>query len=120
MEANTCAALIHHFYVINHCFTLFLPRANMASADQGGPTAADDSLLPFLHDLPKIELHAHLSGSVREKTVLRLLQEEASIVSRRQGEFASDAGRAESAAALAEELLRINTEIRDFKLGEFR
>ena len=34
------------------------------------------SLKEFCQQVPKVELHAHLSGSVREKTIVRLLKDE--------------------------------------------
>lgn len=56
----------------------------------------------WLQALPKLELHAHLSGSIHEQTILRFLKEEQ-----------------EYTAALqdADLLQAINSEIRDFKLG---
>jgi adenosine deaminase len=32
--------------------------------------------LEFCHLLPKVELHAHLHGSIRDSTILELLQKE--------------------------------------------
>lgn len=59
----------------------------------------------WLQALPKIELHAHLSGSIRELTILRFLQDEQ--------KFASS-----DSSQDAQLLQTINSEIRDFQLGE--
>lgn len=50
------------------------PIAPSAAPAPGAPADADAALLQFLRALPKVELHCHLLGSVREATFLEWTQ----------------------------------------------
>jgi len=61
------------------------------------PSSMSSPTLEWIQSLPKVELHAHLSGSVKEETIKRMLIEEQEAINRASGsnQVASD----ESAAA---------------------
>ena len=83
-------------------------------------TAASSSspaiTLEFAKKLPKIELHAHLSGSVRESTVLKLLHEEH--VRKTHVKGAHTHSEAEEAKLLKDIDSKIESEMQTFKLGD--